>query len=165
MSDTSDSQLDALLARLERNVAPARDLWPDIQARAFGQKLQWRRPWQLAAGIAAFTLAAGFAWHLWYRPTSIVSDPALQDVSYLRAEAQLDQSYRAQLERLPPDTRLQVARDLDVIRNARADIRRALASDPSSPLLNDLMATTWQQEIDLYRDVDADSPVATRRKL
>ena len=45
------------------------------------------------------------------------------------------------------------------------DIRRALTSDPGSPLLNELMATTWQQEIDLYRDVGANSTVATRRKL
>jgi len=54
---------------------------------------------------------------------------------------------------LPPDTRLQIGHDLDVIRSARADIRRALASDPSNPLLNELLATTWQQEMDLWRNL------------
>ena len=89
----------------------------------------------------------------------------LQDESHRRAQAQLEQSYRAQLDQLPPDTRLQIGHDLDVIRNARADIRRALIADPGSPLLNDLMATTWQQEIDLYSDVAANAAVASRRNL
>jgi hypothetical protein len=95
----------------------------------------------------------------------MVAGPALEDASYLRARAQLEQSYRAKLDQLAPGTRRQVEQDLDLIRNARADIRRALASDPGSPLLNELMTTTWQQEIDLYRDVAANSTVATRRNL
>ncbi len=165
MTDTSDSQLDAQLARLGRDIAPAKDLWPEIETQVSRRQFQPRRPWQLAAGIAAATLISTFAVHVWDRPAPMVAGPALADEPYLRAEAQLEQTYRAQLAQLAPDTRLQVAHDLDVIRNARADIRRALTSDPGSALLNELMATTWQQEIDLYRDVDADATVATRRKL
>ena len=165
MSDTSDSQLDAALARLGRDIAPAKDLWPGIEAQASAQRFQRRRPWQLAAGIAAVGLAAAFAWHLWQGPTPMLAGPALQDEPYLRADVQLEQTYRAQLEQLAPDTRLQVAHDLDVIRNARADIRRALTSDPGSPLLNELMATTWQQEMDLYRDVGTIPASSTRRTL
>jgi hypothetical protein len=153
MSDTPDSRLDALLARLDRDIAPAKDLWPDIEAQASVQRFRQRRPWQLAAGIAAVTLIATLALHLWDRPAPRVAGPALQDESYLRASAQLEQSYRAQLDQLPPDTRVQIGHDLDVIRNARADIRRALTSDPGSPLLNELMATTWQQEMDLWRNL------------
>jgi len=165
MSDTPDSQLDALLARLGRDVAPTKDLWPAIEAQASVQQFRQRRPWQLAAGIAAVTLLATFAVHVWQRPAPMVAGPVLPDESYLRASAQLEQSYRAQLDQLPPDTRMQVGHDLDVIRNARADIRRALASDPGSPLLNELMATTWQQEMDLYRDVAANATVSSRRNL
>ncbi len=165
MSDTSDAKLDALLARLGRDIAPAKDLWPELEAQASLRQFQQRRPWQLAAGIAAMILAAAFALHLWTRPAAMVAGPALQDEPYLRVSAQLEQSYRAQLDQLPPDTRMQIGHDLDVIRDARADIRRALATDPGSRLLNELMATTWQQEIDLYRDVAANSTVAIRRNL
>jgi hypothetical protein len=165
MSDHSDSKLDALLARLGRDVAPAQDLWPQIEARVSRQRLPQHRAWQLAAGIAAVCLAAAFALHLWRRPAPVVAGPPVQDEPYLRARLQLEQSYRAQLDQLAPDTRAQVERDLNVIGNARADIRRALASDPANPLLNELMATTWQQEIDLYRDVAANSTLATRRSL
>jgi hypothetical protein len=157
MSDPSDSQLDALLARLGRGIAPAKDLWPDIEARASVQQFHQRRAWQLAAGIAAVTVIATFALHFGDRGgdggAAKVAGPALQDESYLRASVQLEQSYRAQLDQLPPDTRMQIGHDLDVIRNARADIRRSLASDPSNPLLNELMAATWQQEMDLWRNL------------
>lgn len=165
MSDTSDSQLDALLARAGRDIAPTQDLWPDIEARASARPNRPHRVWQLAAGIAATTLIAAIALHLWERPAPMVAGPALQDASYLSARAELEQSYRAQLAQLPPDTRMQVAHDLEVIQSARADIRRALASDPGSPLLNELMTTTWHQEIDLYRDVAANATAATRRNL
>jgi hypothetical protein len=153
MSDPSDSQLDALLARLGRDIPPAQDLWPEIKARASVQQSRRYRPWQLAAGIAAVTLIATFALHRWRGPAPMVAGPVLQDESYLRASAQLEQSYRAQLDQLPPETRTQIGHDLDVIRNARADIRRALASDPGNPLLNELMATTWQQELNLWRNL------------
>ncbi|HTB68798.1 MAG TPA: hypothetical protein VK727_21435 [Steroidobacteraceae bacterium] len=153
MNDPSDSQLDALLARLGRDIAPTRDLWPQIEARASVPQFHRRRAWQLAAGIAAVTVIATFALHVADRAAAKVAGPALQDESYLRASLQLEQSYRAQLDQLPPDTRLQIGHDLDVIRSARADIRRALASDPSNPLLNELLATTWQQEMDLWRNL------------
>jgi hypothetical protein len=165
MSDTPDSQLDALLARLGRDIPPPRDLWPAIEAQASARPFPQHRPWQIAAGIAAVMLIATFTLHLWQRPAPMVAGPALQDVSYLRARAQLEQSYRARLGQLAPDTRQQVERDLNVIRDAREDIRRALASDPGSPLLNELMTTTWQQEIDLFRDVAGNTPVAIRRNL
>jgi hypothetical protein len=153
MSDPSDSQLDALLARLGRDVAPPKDLWPGIKAQASAPRFHRHHAWQLAAGIAAVTLISTLVWHLWDRGAATVADPALQDVSYLHAEAQLEQSYRARLDQLPPDTRKQIGHDLDVIHSARADIRRALSSDPGNPLLNELMATTWQQEMDLWRNL------------
>jgi hypothetical protein len=165
MSDTSDSQLDALLARAGRDMAPPQDLWPGIEAQAAAQRYRRHRAWRFAAGIAAAALVATVALSVWNRPVPLVAGPALQDASYLRARAELEQSYRAKLEQLAPATRVQVEQDLAIIQGAREDIRRALASDPANPLLNELMTTTWQQEIDLYRDVAANASVATRRNL
>jgi hypothetical protein len=165
MSDPSDSQLDALLARARRDIAPAQDLWPDIEARASAPPYRPHRAWQIAAGIAATTLFAAIALHLWGPRAQRAAGTGLQDASYLSARAALEQSYRTQLAQLPPDTRTQIAHDLEVIQSARADIRRALASDPGSPLLNELMTTAWQQEIDLYREVAANATAATRRNL
>ena len=52
-----------------------------------------------------------------------------------------------------PATRARVQADLAIIRKANADIRAALAQDPASPLLQQLLRSTWQQEIDLYATV------------
>jgi hypothetical protein len=156
MSDTSDAQLDALLAKLGRDRAPPQDLWSGIEAQIAVQDKRRQRPWRLAAGIAAATLSATIAFYVWERRAQQPDTAETpEDAAYLSARADLEPSYRAQLQQLAPDTRMQVERDLDVIRKARADIRHALASDPGSPLLNELMTTTWQQQIDLYRDVAA----------
>ncbi len=166
MSDTSDAQLDALLAKLGRDIAPPQDLWPGIEAQGSVQQAPRQRPWRLGAGIAAVTVCATIALYVWQRqPHQPDAAEVPEDAAYLSARADLEQSYRAQLQQLAPDTRMLVERDLDVIRRARADIRHALASDPGSPLLNELLTTTWQQQIDLYRDVAANATVATGRKL
>ena len=166
MSDTSEAQLDALLAKFERDIAPPRDLWPGIEAQTSVQQARRQRPWRLAAGIAAATMCATIVLYLWHRqPHQPDAAEVPEDAAYLSVRADLEQSYRTQLQQLAPDTRMQVERDLDVIRKARADIRHALASDPGSPLLNELLTTTWQQQIDLYRDVAANPTVVTGSKL
>jgi hypothetical protein len=54
---------------------------------------------------------------------------------------------------LAPATRERVRADLATIRKANADISAALAQDPASPLLWQLLRNTWQQEINLYTSV------------
>jgi hypothetical protein len=54
---------------------------------------------------------------------------------------------------MPPDVRAKVLRNLEVIRKAAAEIDSALAQDPSSQLLNQLLLSTYQDEIKLYSTV------------
>jgi len=170
MSDTSDSQLDALLAKLPREVAPPQDLWAAIEAGMPAHRSCPQLPWRLAAGLAAIAISAAISLHFGYHRAHSSSDRDLafeapRNASYLRTRAELERSYREQLDQLPAETRKQVEHDLEVIRGARDDLRRALGSDPESPLLQELMATTWQQEIDLYQDVAASSTVSHRSNL
>jgi len=52
---------------------------------------------------------------------------------------------------------------LAVIRQAHEDIRKALAADPESPVLEQLWESTWHEEFDLYdRVVQATQPPMTR---
>jgi hypothetical protein len=63
-----------------------------------------------------------------------------------------------------PPTRTRVRADLATIRAANADLRAALAKDPASPLLLQLLASTWRQEIELYASVArSTSPLIQRR--
>jgi hypothetical protein len=74
--------------------------------------------------------------------------------NYLAARAALERTFNERLDLLAPATRARVRADLDTIRKANADISAALAQDPASPLLWQLLRNTWQQEINLYTSVD-----------
>ncbi len=129
MSDSSDSQLDALLAKLSRDVSPPEDLWPQIEARLSAHPTRRPLQWRLAAGLAVLAVSAALGSHFWHEdtrgtPGSSLSGQSSQeiasegprDAAYQRARATLERSYREELDRLPPETRVQVEHDLDVIR-------------------------------------------------
>ncbi len=95
---------------------------------------------------------------------TMVSFESPQDAAFLAARAALESTYAQRLALLAPATRARVQSDLEIIRKADADIHDALKHDPASPLLQQLLRSTWQQEIELYTDVSqATEPMLTRR--
>jgi hypothetical protein len=129
-----------------------------LLAVAIGQRTPGGAPVQAAGGVAvpggasgpAVSGAAGDA-----RPSPLLAAAfeAPQDERYRRTRAALEQTFREGLAVLAPETRTRIEQNLEVIRRANADIRAALAADPNSPLLHQLLESTWQQEIDLYTTV------------
>lgn len=184
--------LDARLARLPRQVAPERDLWPGIETRLTERRSveRWPIALGLAASAAALCVGLVFALHRAgeWRPVAAEtsaqrlpgpatrSDPALPDArlsaaSPLQAvlagadstsptQAALDAALTAQVGRFPPEIRERLLRDVEIIRSARADIVRALRLQPQSPLLQELLAGTWQQEMDYYANLSAATAAA-----
>ena len=73
--------------------------------------------------------------------------------AYLLAHDQLERLLHERLQLLRPDTRAKIEANLQIIRNADEQIRRALQNDPDSPLLLELLESTQQQEIQLYESV------------
>ncbi len=62
---------------------------------------------------------------------------------YVAARAELlEVSFRERLALLDPATRAKIEASLAVIRRAHEDIRKALASDPASPVLEQLWQST-----------------------
>jgi hypothetical protein len=83
--------------------------------------------------------------------------------SYVAARAELEVSFRERVALLDPATRAKIEASLAVIRRAHEDIRKALASDPASPVLEQLWQSTSRDELDLYdRVVRATQPTMTR---
>lgn len=176
MSTDRCKSLDEALASLPRELQPARDLWPEI-ARCAGRS---RWPLALAASLAVMSLVSALAWSVWRQHgavalgaghagsasvvNTLVSFEPPQSAAYLAARAALERTFNERLQLLAPLTRSRVRSDLATIRNANADIRAALAQDPASPLLLQLLRGTWQQEIDLYTNVSqATEPMLMRR--
>ena len=55
---------------------------------------------------------------------------------YVAARDELEVSFRERLALLDPATRAKIEASLAVIRRAHEDIRKALASDPASPVVD-----------------------------
>ena len=160
-----DPALDARLKSLPRDIPPPRDLWPGIAAvvgpsaaaptAITARRVSRRRPYAMAAGIAIAALVGLVGWQAarGLHPASAAARVAPIDVpesqKYRETRALLEATYRERVALLAPVTRLRIERDLRIVRRAIADIRHALASDPDSRVLAELLASTSQQELDL----------------
>lgn len=188
----TERERDPLLARaaeLAQDVAPGRDLWPGIHdriasespgARPVSRGVPWR--WAMAAGVAVAATSVLFTW-MALRPADqgavqLAGAPsagvaALQPVAYgdnsrpgpeyMAARAEMIELFQARLSQLPPETQVRVGQDLAAIQVAADDIGAALAGDPASRLLNRLLLSTFQDEIDLYSSVAATAVDAGQR--
>jgi hypothetical protein len=173
MSDRQQESLDRLIGSLPKDVTPPPHLWPGIRARLAGKER--RTPsFALAASVAvaAAFLASMLTWAVLQvrslpRGIQTVAVPSAfeepRDPKYLRARAMVQETFRERLALLDPVTRAKIEASLAVIRQAHEDIRKALAADPQSPVLEQLWESTWHDEYDLYdRVVQATQPHLTR---
>lgn len=140
-------------------------------------RAQW--PMALAACLGVVSLVGALCWSVLRAPTAdllargsttaaagqvLVNFGPPEDPAYTAARAELEQTFNERLKLLAPATQQRVQADLQTIRHANADLRAALAHDPASPLLLQLLHSTGQQEIDLYTSVaQSTEPLLTRR--
>jgi len=180
MSQQPDG-LQTRLARLAREIPPERDLWPAIEARLGDRRPAWHVGLGVAAGVTILVLSLLVT--LKPRAPTTVPTPsrpvsasagapptpsnrptdAARAASYERTQATLERSFQSELARLPKGTQTRLLADLDVIRKARSDIRAALTANPDSPLLQALLADTWQQEMEFYANVSSTPDAAGMR--
>ncbi len=151
---------------LAGEASPARDLWPGIAARlrsparnrvlSFGNGLA-----ALAAGLAVLAILTARGSFL---PGSSNAHPTpaaqaeatrLADLErqYDQITAELLAALDARRDSLPPQTLATVERDLRGIDEALGRVRVALASDPTDPGLNHLLASTHQKKVNALRHV------------
>jgi predicted anti-sigma-YlaC factor YlaD len=170
-------QLLAHAASLPRSVAPPRDLWPGI-ARGIARERTWSwapatwQPWALAA---AATVLVGVAAVLWTgrTPTAVrtveipvatpearlaalpVSDPVLAaaERDYEAAANALLEALQKRQAEIRPETLVAVRANLEVIDRALAEVREALAQNPSNPDLNRMLVATHRKKVDVLRRV------------
>ena len=72
---------------------------------------------------------------------------------YENARAELDKRFQQSLASLPPADRAKVEKNLADLRHAAAEISATLAQHPSDPLLQDLLMSTYQSELQLLANV------------
>lgn len=193
---TRRDPLDEALASLPEDVAPQRDLWPQIRAEiektpiaaptlANRAQSTWFR---LAAGVV-LVLGSSFVTYYITRESmqtqvvqvtpeavpapQVIGQPASFSfgsqrlgAGYTNARAELDKRFQERLASLPPAARAKVESNRADLRRAAAEISSTLAENPSDPLLQDLLMSTYQSELQLLADV-SELPTAgsTRTEL
>lgn len=144
--------------------APRSRAAQDLDAAAAGgasSRLSWRRStrpraWTYGLGLAA--TVACLAIGAWIGRATLpapvrAGDPALQaaafapDARFTRERQALLVQAGLGLARLAPEERRQVEASLATLRQAIADIRRALGEDPGNLLLQEMLVNSYQDEI------------------
>jgi hypothetical protein len=73
---------------------------------------------------------------------------------YLQTRAALNAEFQKRLAELPPAARARLQSDLGDLRRAATDIAATLATHPSHPLLQQLLLSTYQNELALMSSVN-----------
>ena len=170
MNDEYDDKLMQDAGKLATGISPGRDLWPGIEETitAPPKRSRWT---PMLAQAAAVVLLVGASSMITYtvvkeepqiievpKPT-LVTEPVafggrtLLGEEYRMARGSVSAQLHRELERLSPEVRADVERNLAVIRLAIADINQALAQEPDNELLQDLLAKAYREEVAMMQHV------------
>lgn len=152
-----DAQLRLALRALQREVAPARDLWPGIASRLAAQPARpvsgWRTwPWALAASLLLMLGLAGQPGPHHARPVAVPSPPDAA-VAALPPQAQLlTRHYQAALRELEPHAApANWQPGLQALDQGAQQVREALRKNPDSPLLLGQLRQIYARKLALSR--------------
>jgi len=181
--------LDQALASLPEDVRPERDLWPQIRAEiektpivAPAPERRTQSTWFRLAAAVVLMLSTSFVTYYLTRqsmqdqvakiPVESVPAPQVRGepasfsfgsdhlgAGYLNARAELDKRFQERLATLPAADRAKVQKNLEDLRHAADEISATLKQHPSDPLLQDLLMSTYQSELQLLANV-SDLPTA-----
>ncbi|MCI0518083.1 MAG: hypothetical protein L0Y45_09655 [Woeseiaceae bacterium] len=171
---------DALMAAasaLPKEIKPGRDLWPGIE-QALTRKQSWIGPRNrqgVFAQAAAVLLMIGASSGLTYLAVKDGSSPVSPVVTgvervfepvsgsfgsrytlgpdFLEARNALAERLEGEMEKLSPESRAVVQRNLDAIHDAIVEINKALAEEPDNVLLQDLLLRSYHEEVALMQQV------------
>lgn len=175
--------LDEALASLPEDMSPERDLWPQIRAEIAKTPIAAPAPesrvqstWFRLAAAVLLVLATSFVTYYVTRQSTQPqvaqtpeSLPAPQvsgqpasfttfgserlGAGYQNARDELDKRFQERIAALPTADRAKVERSLADLRRAAHEISATLAKNPSDPLLQDLLLSTYQSELQLLANV------------
>jgi hypothetical protein len=173
--------LDQALASLPEDVRPERDLWPQIRAEIEKTPIVAPAPsplqstWFRLAAAVVLMLSTSFV--TYYLTRQSLHQPVAQNPSeslpapqlngtpasffgserlgagYVNARAELDKRFQERLASLPAADRAKVQKNLADLRHAADEISETLKQHPSDPLLQDLLMSTYQSELQLLANV------------
>lgn len=180
--DEEFAQLEQAVKRLPREIQPGRDLWPEINDRIShsdrgqGRTMHWwNSPILSAASLMIATAAVTFAI---VRPGSLpgaVDEMAAEgvvpgtlnaslDPGFLANRKRLERQLEGRLGELSPEMQRVVQQNLATIRGSLRAMSMALASDPDNADLQDLLLSTYEQELRVMTEINQ-MPAASPQRI
>lgn len=169
MNEEHDDKLVAAAGKLATEISPQRDLWPGIErAISAPGRSRWMPVFAQAAAVVLLVGASSMVTYFVVKEDQRVIEvvrPALTTQTaafenrpllgreYTRARGAVQSQLDKELERLSPETRADVERNLAVIRQAIADIDQALLKEPDNELLQELLAKAYREELAIMQRV------------
>jgi len=189
MNDTDDrnyGDLMAAAAELATEVKPGRDLWPGIEQAiavpARPARTTWNTVWAQAAAVLLLVGGSSGLTYLAVTDSANVTTPVAAGPTlvfesasgsfgskynlgpdYLDAQRDLAGRLDDELAHLTPEVREAVVTNIEAIRKAIAEINIALAADPDNVLLQELLLSTYREELSLMKQVNGISYSAMYR--
>ena len=183
-----DDELMAAAAELTTEVAPGRDLWPEIE-QAISQparpaRVVWNSVWAQAAAVLLLVGGSSGVTYLAVTEDASTVPPVLNGagpilrfepvsgsfgsmynlgLDYQDARRGLSAKVDVKLSRLTAEEREVVQKNIAVIRTAIDEINKALAEEPDNALLQKMLISTYREELDLMIRVDGITSAAMRR--
>jgi hypothetical protein len=151
------NDLDQALDALPRDLPPDRDLWPGIRAQLAPPARRSGLPlWaQLAAGVVLVLSSSAITYFVAaQKPARVAAMPVDNTVAdYLQARAELERIFAERIAALPASTRAKLQNELATLRQAADSIAATLAQYPDDSLLQDMLQSTRQRELQLLADI------------
>lgn len=161
-------------AELPAEILPERDLWPEIELRIAGAGSAPSRPWwpYLAAAVLALAVFSAplSRWWLGQRTddapqarsqpvelvpaeTRIAADIARSQDGVLHARKDLLEMLERRRDRFDPEVLVVVEENMRLLDEAIGQLYLALEEDPGNRRLHLLLASRYQQEVNLVKRV------------
>lgn len=170
--------LDEAVAEVPREIRPGRDLWPDIEARIDAEDRRLVAPrswWQSPIVSAASLVVAASALTFALTRPGVIAEPgstaglqattaSMLDPGFLANRKRLENSLEGRLSELSPEMQGLVRQNLASIRGSLNEINMALAEDPDNADLQDLLLSTYEQELQVMTEITK-MPEASARRI
>ncbi len=167
-----DDKLMEAARALETEVAPEHDLWPGINNTiAEPLRARWNTVCAQAAAVLLLVGASSSLTYLAMNEKTPVATPVADNTGlnyervsfgghytlgpgYQDARSRLKAQLDEELERLSPEARAEVEKNINAIRAAIDEINKALADEPDNVLLQELLLSTYREELSVMMKVD-----------
>lgn len=167
-----DDKLMKAARALETEVAPEHDLWPAIEnAISRPSRTSWNTVFAQAAAVLLLVGASSSLTYLAMNEKTPIATFATDNTGlnfervsfgghytlgpgYQDARSSLRAQLDEELERLSPEARAEVVKNISAIRAAIDEINRALVDEPDNILLQELLLSTYREELSVMMKVD-----------